>query len=613
MKKTLLALSVLFLVFGFIITTNASDNIYTKFVDQGIVYAPGKAYYPTVVYTGSQYLMLADSAQSAVSVDGSTWTDSGSVIGLTNPKHMVMLYDSNKFGGGNYNYKIWYWDTGATIPNGANSIRYAESMDGINWENDRAVFGGNMIVNGDDNVDAPARTWGPGTVIYNSGANNIGSNPLNYSYVMYYDGYNGITDDLDWDNTEALFLAYSSDGINWNRYTKSPVLKGGSTGEWDNGGVGYPTVMQIEDSSYVMWYSGGSGTNKGIGFATSPDAINWTKDSENPIFSINDVTDPVGYRAKRTYTPRIINDGSGELKMYYSAKSDVGTYQIGLATLELPIPRSADITSPDEGEEVSCLVSFDAVLHDDDFDDSVQWAVRKGTCAAGTNTVFGNVDGFHNDYDWDGADFHAATNTSAWIPGDYCFIFNPTEGTGEDNIRLTREFVLSDTIAPIVTIESPNDEDFVNGIVDIYGTIVEDLELSHYNISIYPGDADFNDFNKRLEGETKHLSTGFNNQLIYQWDTTTYNNGKYLIRLAARDKADNRDLSGNPYIGGDDSQHVIKVTVKNTPGHNGSSTDKDQCKKGRWKEFHNPSFKNQGDCVSYFQGNEKAIGNRKDN
>jgi hypothetical protein len=28
-------------------------------------------------------------------------------------------------------------------------------------------------------------------------------------------------------------------------------------------------------------------------------------------------------------------------------------------------------------------------------------------------------------------------------------------------------------------------------------------------------------------------------------------------------------------------------------------TDKDQCKKDGWKSFNNPSFKNQGDCVSY--------------
>lgn len=35
-------------------------------------------------------------------------------------------------------------------------------------------------------------------------------------------------------------------------------------------------------------------------------------------------------------------------------------------------------------------------------------------------------------------------------------------------------------------------------------------------------------------------------------------------------------------------------------------TDKDQCKKDGWKTFSNPSFKNQGACVSYVQSNDHA-------
>lgn len=118
-----------------------------------------------------------------------------------------------------------------------------------------------------------------------------------------------------------------------------------------------------------------------------------------------------------------------------------------------------------------------------------------------------------------------------------------------------------DTTAPVVAIETPNEGDILFGTVDIYGTITEDIELSHYNISIYPGNADFNNFSLRLEQKTEYLSAGFNNQNIYTWGTSTYSPGAYLIRLAARDKAGNRDLSGDAWSGGDDSQHVIKVYV----------------------------------------------------
>lgn len=39
-------------------------------------------------------------------------------------------------------------------------------------------------------------------------------------------------------------------------------------------------------------------------------------------------------------------------------------------------------------------------------------------------------------------------------------------------------------------------------------------------------------------------------------------------------------------------------------------TDKDACKNTGWQTFNIPVFKNQGDCVSYVQSNEKAVGNK---
>ena len=38
----------------------------------------------------------------------------------------------------------------------------------------------------------------------------------------------------------------------------------------------------------------------------------------------------------------------------------------------------------------------------------------------------------------------------------------------------------------------------------------------------------------------------------------------------------------------------------------GPATSVDQCKKNGWQTFNNPTFKNQGACVSYVQANEKA-------
>ena len=40
-------------------------------------------------------------------------------------------------------------------------------------------------------------------------------------------------------------------------------------------------------------------------------------------------------------------------------------------------------------------------------------------------------------------------------------------------------------------------------------------------------------------------------------------------------------------------------------------TDKDQCKKNGWKTFTNPSFKNQGDCVSFVEKNKEKKNEEK--
>jgi predicted GH43/DUF377 family glycosyl hydrolase len=55
-----------------------------------------------------------------------------------------------------------------------------------------------------------------------------------------------------------------------------PVLNPGPKGAWDEQGIFWPCVVQ-EDDSYRMYYTGKNLMDNAIGFATSPDGINWTK------------------------------------------------------------------------------------------------------------------------------------------------------------------------------------------------------------------------------------------------------------------------------------------------------------------------------------------------
>ena len=109
------------------------------------------------------------------------------------------------------------------------------------------------------------------------------------------------------------------------------------------------------------------------------------------------------------------------------------------------------IVTPADDEHVLGDLNLLAYLVDND-QDPIQWAVRKGTCAAATNTVMGNVDGKSDSFTWtydtniDLHTFMATKNTCGWETGEYsyCFIFNPTEDSGEADIRLIRTFHVDD-------------------------------------------------------------------------------------------------------------------------------------------------------------------------
>jgi hypothetical protein len=109
---------------------------------------------------------------------------------------------------------------------------------------------------------------------------------------------------------------------------------------------------------------------------------------------------------------------------------------------------NGQITNPTSNQVLSGTVNLTAVYDDNDDinDDAVQWAVRKGSCSA--NTVVGNVDSFSNVATWDGKNFSYALDTSLLENGDYCFVFNPTDDVGENNVRETLNFTVDNTVIP---------------------------------------------------------------------------------------------------------------------------------------------------------------------
>ena len=138
-------------------------------------------------------------------------------------------------------------------------------------------------------------------------------------YYMYYDA------SPEYDYSFNINLATSTDGIHWNKYGNNPILT--PTKAWENGSVRYATVVK-DSSGYQMIYSNGSSDDlhSAFGKAYSSDGINWTKDSRNPIFTVNDVANH--WCTKISY-PYFIKIGN-EYRIYYSGAGPDNLYRLGV-------------------------------------------------------------------------------------------------------------------------------------------------------------------------------------------------------------------------------------------------------------------------------------------
>jgi uncharacterized repeat protein (TIGR01451 family) len=187
-----------------------------------------------------------------------------------------------------------------------------------------------------------------------SGASNSGTD---WTFWMYYDGTTG--------GDEAIGLGFSADGVTWTGYdsngdgTADPVMNGTYVpGDWDQDFLSRATIWREASADYRMWYSAGIGTmNHGLGYATSPDGLNWTRDPGNPIFHKDDTGYPnYPWRLDRSYTPMVLRAGSLWL-MWYSGENGAGkTIGVAYAGAAAPatlvdIDKSVDLARILVGEE----------------------------------------------------------------------------------------------------------------------------------------------------------------------------------------------------------------------------------------------------------------------
>jgi len=322
-----------------------------------------KAYYPCVIYDESRFSGHGTSAlykmwygasggqtALAVSEDGLAWTDLGVV--LPAGYHTTVKYNAAGFPGSGpdvstMRYRAWYWDPAHLYS--VNALAYAESPDGENWTNLQPCQNGPVPIVSNGDPWWNRGSYGPCDVLIDPSASNTGTD---WVFTLYYDGTTG--------GDEAIGLAFSADGITWTGYDENgdgkadPVFTGTYiAGDWDHDYTSRATILVEEDGSYAMWYSGGTGAvNHGIGYATSPDGIHWTRSGVNPVFHRDD---GVTWRSDRTYCPSVVPVDGG-VAMWFAGKGADG-YSIGLATLIPEVITVPVDIKPETGENTINLGS----------------------------------------------------------------------------------------------------------------------------------------------------------------------------------------------------------------------------------------------------------------
>jgi hypothetical protein len=151
----------------------------------------------------------------------------------------------------------------------------------------------------------------------------------------------------------------STDGINWTE-TAHDIL-GSQLQPWETSAFTPPHVIK-SGGQYIMFYGSGGSGEAAIGVAFSTDGQNFTKSSSNPIFSTNG--SPPAWRNDRTYTPYVMQDGTG-WRMYYSGRNgSTGVYSVGFTDLNAPPPTTAIPAMNDCGKiTFMILAGLGAILY----------------------------------------------------------------------------------------------------------------------------------------------------------------------------------------------------------------------------------------------------------
>jgi len=220
--------------------------------------------------------------------------------GLYRPR---VLYDGKIF-------KMWFGGLNQT--GYSDGIGYANSTDGIKW-----ITYPHPVLTAETSPENWAEYGGHNTITGLSMGSVVWTGS---QYMMWYRGYNN--------NSAALGLATSPDGITWKKYSGNPVLVATTV---DSNLVGSSYVIR-SGSLYKMWYTCFNSSLPGdsICYASSSDGITWSKFS-SPVL---EPRESLGWEAGFLFSPAVIYDGKTYGMWYSGCNSQASNCisQLGYAT-----------------------------------------------------------------------------------------------------------------------------------------------------------------------------------------------------------------------------------------------------------------------------------------
>lgn len=140
----------------------------------------------------------------------------------------------------------------------------------------------------------------------------------------------------------GIGYAHSTDGINWTKEGDSPVIPTGPSGSfystWIIPNSALYMMNQTRENEFMMWFSGWDGESPftmKIGYATSPNGIDWTVQNNNQC--VLDLGLPGSWESTQVRMAGVLHHND-TLRMWYTGmESGMLSGKIGYAWCEHPV------------------------------------------------------------------------------------------------------------------------------------------------------------------------------------------------------------------------------------------------------------------------------------